>query len=181
MASIKGVSLKKIQHPMGREGYNGLIADVYLGKKKIGTYCDYADGAMGNMENISDEDMEKLMHIVFAYANENPSQYILNLYEKEPERIEKEKEGIRKYMPYITEEEMTLNALSAADYDILISEVDELTDYEKRYKKMLKKGYPYMGVLPNKSAIHFTEEIKEETMAKNTFDMVFTSLDDFNL
>ena len=44
MASIYGIQLKAVKKTMGMEG-EGLVSNLYMDRKKIGTACDYADGA----------------------------------------------------------------------------------------------------------------------------------------
>ena len=75
MASIKGFQLKNVKQTLGREGY-GCIATMYLHGKKIGTYEDYGDGAMEDVNYVSKEAEEAMTRVIIEYAKEHPCQFI---------------------------------------------------------------------------------------------------------
>lgn len=138
--NIYGFELKKIERTRGMEGY-GLCGEMYLNGKKIGTYEDYGDGGMGNERYDTKEDRIAMTHLIFKYGDKYPSQFMLDLFKEEPNRIEEEKERIRKYQPFITEEEMTLNALSNNDLDTLVYHWEQLNEEKKAFNRAIKKGY----------------------------------------
>lgn len=76
MASIMGFQMKNIKRTLGREGY-GCVASLYLNGKRIGTYEDYGDGALGDINYISKEAEEAMMNVIVAYAKEHPNDYII--------------------------------------------------------------------------------------------------------
>lgn len=184
MASIKGVSLKKMKRTIGREGY-GLLADVYVNNKKIGEYEDFGDGAMGDIHYTSTEAEEQFMHIVFAYSKEHPSDCIVEMYKKDPERYEAERERILKYQPYIKEEEITIESVSAAHLDIIIADVEALTNAEKEFKKILKKGYKCLVIAEQKHQqyYYYYGDATDEQIKKNHEKVIaiYRSLDDFKI
>lgn len=178
MASIKGVSLKNVKTTTGMEGI-GLLADVYLNNKKVGSYADYADGAMGNMDFVSSEMKEAFMHVVFAYANENPNEFILNLYQENPEKIKEDRERIAGLFPFLSAEEMTDKALSNYEPDDLINYVYDLLQDEKQFKKCVKSGYKYCIVTENEMFFCREEEDRKMLESRKDYIKTYTSLQDF--
>lgn len=182
MAKIKGFELKAIKKTMGKEGV-GLIANIYLNNKKIGSYEDWGDGAMGNAHYNSKEDEETMMHLIYAYANIRPDKFMVNLYEERPERYQEEVERVHKYFPYITEDEININSLSANHIDFIVDDFMMLLDLEKSFKAAVKKGYSYIGVKEEKgyvSAIYkIPEKCSKEKVDALGCEKFYRSLNDF--
>lgn len=177
MASIMNMSLKNVRSTRGMEG-EGFIANVYLGNKKIGEYADYGDGAMGHIDFVSQEAKEKFTHILYAYADKHPDEFVLGLFEKEPERIEKEKQRIRKYEPFISDDEMTINALSNNDYDAMIGAIYLLYLDEKDFKKGIKKGFSHLIIFSD--ARYYCKDGALEKMKSNPrFVKAYSKIEDF--
>ena len=178
MASIKGVSLKKIRKTEGREGI-GYQADIYLNNKKIGNVVEWADGGKAEVNIPSKENMETLMHIVYEWGDKNPSDYIVSLYTQEPNRLQQEIERVKKHYPYIREDEMTINALSVNDPAIFLETVVNLAEIEKVFKSAVKKGYECIALCKNGDCIQFMKAGIDSVMKDYEIERVFNSLDDF--
>lgn len=178
MASINGIFLRKTKVTTGMEG-TGLIADVYMDGRKIGTFTDYADGSMGIMDYVSREAEEKFMHAVFAFGNTHPNEFILNLHKERPEQYKMEKETVRRSFPYITDEEITDNALSNNDPACLIEEIYYLMQMEKYFKKGIKKGYSHMIETDKDCVYYCIPERLAETQKVEGYVRTYASLDDF--
>ena len=133
--------MKNVKKTHGREG-EGFTANVYISSRKIGTFADYARGGLGEIDFVSKKDEEDFAHLVFAYGDKYPDQYILDLLEKKPERLEDEKQRIREYLPFISEKEMTLNALSNDGYGYPVVCTDGI--YQCDYK-----GWAKLHLSPN--------------------------------
>ena len=179
MASIKGFQLKNVKQTLGREGY-GCIATMYLHGKKIGTYEDYGDGAMEDVNYVSKEAEEAMTRVIIEYAKEHPCQFIVDLYNERPQQFKDECESFKKYHPYIAEEDITIETMSANSIVYIVEDFLQLLDVEKQFKKCIKQGYRAIGLLGNMMSMypaHWSDEkIKAEAEGKE----LYMSLDDFN-
>lgn len=74
MAKIYGVELKAIKYFEGREGI-GFNSNIYLNNKKIGTFSDYAFGAMEEYSfdsKTTKEQIQELRELAEQYFNDFP-------------------------------------------------------------------------------------------------------------
>lgn len=180
MATIKGFQLKNVKHPIGREGY-GLLATMYLNGKKIGTYEDYGDGALGDTNYVSKDARADMMKVVIAHAKENHNEYIENMYRDKPDRYTEEVQRFKKCNPFIPDEDITIQTMSMNDEVYIISAWERLADDEKQYKKFAKDGYDVMGVKGDRLHGYKSSLVPMEKIKDVGFDKLYTSLDDFNV
>ena len=178
MASIKGFQMKNVKNTLGREGY-GCTATMYLNGKKIGTYADYGDGAMEEVEYISKEAKEEMMKVIIAHAKENPNDFVINLYKERPQQYKEECERFKKQHPYIPDEDITIQTMASNSIVYIVSDFLNLLDMEKQFKKYQKKGYRAIGVegynLSAYPASWSDEKIREAAKGKK----LYMSLEDF--
>ena len=178
MASIKGFQLKNVKQTLGREGY-GCIATMYLHGKKIGTYADYGDGACEDVTYISKEAEEEMTKVIIECAKENPCQFIVDLYHKRPQQFKEECEDFKKHHPYIPDEDITIETMSANSIVHIVDAFLVLLENEKQFKKYQKGGYKAISVSDNQLTAYPTswsdEKIKAEAKG-----ILYMSLDDFN-
>lgn len=178
MASIKGFQMKNVKNTLGREGY-GCTATMYLNGKKIGTYADYGDGAMEDVEYVSKEAKEEMMKVIIAYAKEHPNDFIINLYHERPQQFKEECERFKKYHPYIPDEDITIETMASNSIVYIVSDFLKLLDTEKDFKKYQKKGYKAISIDGTKLSAYPTswsdEKIKEHAKDRE----LYMSLDDF--
>lgn len=173
MASIKGFQMKNVKNILGREGY-GCSGTLYLKGKKIGTYIDYGDGGCEDIEYISKVDEENMMKTIIEFAKEYSNDFIVNLYKERPEQYKEECERFKKYHPYISDEDITIETMASNSIIYIIDEFLKLLEMEKLFKKYLKKGYKAISVDGNKVAAYpgsWSDEAKGKTL--------YTSLEDF--
>lgn len=178
MAEIKGIKLKNVRNTEGREGY-GLIAEVWLGNKKVGEFADYADGAMGDMTFTSKEMEEKFVHIVMAYGKDHPDQFIMNLHKERPEQYQSEVERLKDIYPFLSDEEITEESVSACDYDFIINDLADLINLEKSFRKGLKQGYSCLYTTSDGKVYVCTEKVLRKAVENKEADRFFKSLEDF--
>lgn len=178
MASINGISLKKLTSFRGHEGESCFQGDMYLGKKKIAFWSQDSWGAI--MDNL---DMEP------GYSEQFLRKQICALNK------DKEIHGVS----------MSGSAYTI-EYDIeqLMSDLLSLKDDEKIFKKAVKEGYEMIVVVTD--GFHLTywklkgaytsmsdEDILKklskdvEEVSKKMFQnqeikkLIYRSLDDFNI
>lgn len=180
MASIYGFQMKNIKNILGREGY-GCTASLYLNGKKIGRYADYGDGAMGNADYDSPEAEKDMMCLIIAYAKNYSNEYIINMYEANPELYKAECERFKTHYPYIPDEDITIQTMASNSIEYIVEDFLELYNREKEFKKYRKKGYKAVG-FTKKNICAYPEtwsdtEIKK--MAKKNGETLYMSLDDF--
>ena len=179
MASIKGFQLKNVKQTLGREGY-GCIATMYLHGKKIGTYEDYGDGACEDVDYVSEEAKEEMMKVIIEYAKEHPCKFIVDLYHERPQQFKEECERFKKYHPYIADEDITIETMSANSIVYIVEDLLELMDVEKHFKKCIKQGYRAIGVLGNTMSMYPASWSDERIKAEAEGKELYMSLDDFN-
>ena len=138
MASIKGIKLTAVQSHPGMEGMT-LFAKVNMDGKVVGFVRDDAYGGPWDIE-LSTEVRQEILRRYREYIVEN--------------RIVDECKTMD-----MTEEEVaaglaagTLPLLDTDDryvdpLELFFSEVAQLADYEKTYKKQIKNGYAGIGVV----------------------------------
>ena len=134
MASIKGFQMKNVKQTLGREGY-GCTATMYLNGKKIGTYADYGDGAMEDVDYISKAAEEEMMKTIIAYAKEYKNDFIINLYHERPQQYKEECERFKKYHPYIPDEDITIQTMASNSIVYIVGAFLDLLESEKLFKK----------------------------------------------
>lgn len=184
MASIKGFQMKNIKNTLGREGY-GCTATMYLNGKKIGTYADYGDGAMEDVNYVSKEAEEEMMKVVIAYAKEHPNPLMEDLYTKNPDRFKSECERFKKYHPYIPEADITIRTMASNSVVYIVGDFLALYDVEKTFKKKQKQGYGAISVEENKKTgqtfmTSYPASWSEERIKKEAGDNpLYMSLSDF--
>ena len=181
MASIKGFQLKNVKRPLGREGY-GCIATMYLHGKKIGTYEDYGDGACEDVTYVSTEAEEKMMKLIIEYAKEHPCKFIVDLYHERPQQFKEECESFKKYHPYIADEDITIDTMSANSIVYILEDLLALMEDEKQFKNHQKNGCRALsvdcdaGMMYGYPASWSDERIKAEAEGHK----LYMSLDDFD-
>lgn len=180
MASIKGFSLKSVKHPIGKEGY-GLIGTMYLNGKKIGTYEDWGDGTMGDTRYDKKEYEEDMMRTIIAYAKENHNEYIENLYRERPQQYEEKVARFKRCYPYIPDEDINIQTMSMDDIAYLISDLSDLMDLEKTYKKYLKQGYDVLTIKGNHMVAYNSARVSLDEIKKNDYDKIYGSVLDFEI
>ena len=178
MASIKGFQLKNVKNTMGREGY-GCIATMYLNGKKIGTYADYGDGGCEDVDYVSKDAEADMMRVIIDYAKEHHNEFIINLYHERPQQFKEECERFKKYHPYIPDEDITIETMASNSIVYIVSDLLDLIETEKHFKKYLKKGYRAISLDGNNLSAYPSswsdERIKESAKGKT----LYMSLDDF--
>ena len=178
MASIKGFQMKNVKNILGREGY-GCSATMYLNGKKIGTYVDYGDGAMEEVDYVSKEAEIEMTKVIIAYAKEHTNDFIINLYKERPQQFKEECERFKKYHPYIPDEDITIETMASNSIVYIVEDFLNLLDMEKQFKKYQKKGYKAISIEGNNLCAYPSswsdEKIKESTKGKT----LYMSLDDF--
>lgn len=140
MAKIKGFQMKNVKRTIGREG-EGCTATLYLNGKRIGAYADYADGAGGNVDYESADAKAEMRKFIISYAKDHPNAYIVNLYKERPAQYQETCENFKKMFPYIPDEDITMETMSANDIDYVVDDFLFLYGIEKYYKKVQKNGY----------------------------------------
>ena len=178
MASIKGFQMKNVKNILGREGY-GCSATMYLNGKKIGTYVDYGDGAMEEVDYVSKEAEIEMTKVIIAYAKEHPNDFIINLYKERLQQFKEECERFKKYHPYIPDEDITIETMASNSIVYIVEDFLNLLDMEKQFKKYQKKGYKAISIEGNNLCAYPSswsdEKIKESAKGKT----LYMSLDDF--
>ena len=178
MASIKGFQMKNVKRTLGIEGY-GCIATMYLNGKKIGTYADYGDGACEDVDYVSKDAEADMMRVIIDYAKEHRNEFIINLYHERPQQFKEECERFKKYHPYIPDKDITIETMASNSIVYIVSDLLELIEAEKNFKKYLKKGYRAISLDRNNLSAYpaswSDERIKENAKGKT----LYMSLDDF--
>lgn len=179
MASIKGFQLKNVKQPIGMEGY-GCIATMYLNGKKIGTYEDYGNGALGDARYVSKDAEAEMMKVIIEYAKEHPNKFIIDLYNKRPQQYKEECESFKKQYPFIPDEDITIQTMASNSIDYILSAVLDLMDIEKKFKQFQKKGYKAISLEGNQLIAYPTSWPDEVIKSKASGHVLYMSLDDFN-
>lgn len=177
------VQLKAVKKTCGMEGH-GFMANIYVNNKKIGTYADYGDGAMGICSFDNEEAEKQLRSLIVDYAEKYPNEYIVDMYIADPERYKQDKERYAKIFPYIPKERLTMNVVSSLDFDCMAQKLYCLCEDEKEFKKARKKGYGYLAVSEygTKSVMYpadWTEEQVRADMKEEGLVILYKSIDDF--
>ncbi len=190
MASLGGFQLKNIKNTMGIEG-PGLIATMYLDGEKIGTYADYGDGAMEQVDYVSKEARQKMVEFIIDYAQVNPNDFIVNLYKQRPKQYEEECKRFKEYNPFIPDEKININTMSANSIVYAVEDFLKLNEVEKVYKGGLKKGYSAVSSYGSQNPsfkrnvvsypASWSEDKISEEAKKFGHDKVYYSLEDFNI
>lgn len=177
MASIMGFQMKNIKGTRGIEG-PGCTASLYLNGKRIGTYANYGDGAMGNASYLSKEAEEAMTKVILAYGEKHPNEFIVELYKKAPKKFKRDCEAFQKYHPYVSD--LTVEAMSANIIDYIAEAFLQLRDAERWFKKWQKKGYRTICVNGNEITA-FPESWSDEQIEAKTKGegILYTSLEDF--
>lgn len=178
MASIKGFQLKNVKQTMGREGY-GCLATMYLNGKKIGTYADYGDGACEDVNYVSKDAEREMMKVIIAYAKDHPNDFVINLYKERPQQYKEECERFKKYHPYIDDKDITIETMASNSIVYIVSDLLNLLEEEKHFKKYQKKGYRAMSVNGNQLCAYPSSWTDEKIREKANGKTLYMSLDDF--
>jgi hypothetical protein len=179
MASIKGFQLKNVKNTMGREGY-GCLATMYLNGKKIGTYADYGDGGCEDVTYVSKDAKENMMKVIIEYAKENPNDFVINIYKERPQQFKEECERFKKYHPYIKDEDITMVTMASNSIVYIVSDLLNLIDMEKQFKKYQKKGYKAMSVDGNQLCAYPSSWSDEKIKTSAKGKTLYMSLNDFD-
>jgi hypothetical protein len=179
MASIKGFQMKNVKQTLGREGY-GCIATLYLNGKKIGTYEDYGDGGMEDVNFVSKEAEKAMTRLIIDYAKTYKNDFVINIYKERPQQYYEECAIFKKYHPYIPDEDITIQTMASNSIVYIVEDFLKLLDVEKQFKKYLKKGYKAVSVDGDKifayPASWSDEKIKTQTKGHE----LYMSIEDFN-
>ena len=180
MAKIKNFQMKNIKNILGREGY-GCSASLYLDGKRIGAYVDYGDGGEESIDYISPKMEEKMMKFIINYAKEHPDKFMIDLYKERPKQFKEECERFKKYHPYISDEDITIETMSANSIVYIVDDFLQLYEKEKIFKKYLKKGYRAISVKGNNITAYPKSWNDEKIKEKIKDEELYLSLDDFNI
>lgn len=180
MASIKGFQLKNVKKTLGREGY-GCTATMYLNGKKIGAYADYGDGGCEDVNYVSKEAEKEMMKTIISYAKEKKNNFIIDLYEKRPNQYKEECERFKKFHPYIPDEDITIQTMASNSIVYIVSDLLDLLETEKEFKKYQKKGYRAIGINGNDLTLTAYPNSWNDSKIKAhaTGQTLYMSLDDF--
>lgn len=178
MAKIKGFQMKNIKYILGREGY-GCSASLYLDGKRIGTYIDYGDGGEEIVEYISKENEEKMMKFIIEYAKDHPSKFIMDLYKERHQQFKEECKRFKKYYPYISNEDITIETMSANSIVYVVEDFLKLYEREKAFKKYLKKGYRAISANGNNITAYPSSWTDEKIKEKAKDEELYFSLHNF--
>lgn len=183
MATLRNFQMKNIKKTRGIEG-EGCTGTMYLNGKKVGTYADYADGALGNVEYISKEAEEEMTKLIITYAKDHPCEYVVNLYNERPQQYKEKCERFKKYHPYIPDEDITKETMSVNDICFIVEDFLKLYRAEKIYKRNLKQGYKALVVCADGGTISYPsdwseEKVRESFKEENKEGEFFFELSDF--
>lgn len=178
MASIKGFQLKSVKQTLGREGY-GCIATMYLNGKKIGAYADYGDGGCEDVEYLSSAAEEAMMKVVIDYAKTYKNDFVMQLYKDRPQQFKEECERFKKYHPYIPDEDITIQTMASNSIVYIVSDLLNLMDDEKLFKKYQKKGYKAIAISGNQLSAYPSSWSDDRIKKEATGKTLYMSLDDF--
>lgn len=178
MAKLGRFQLKNINQYPAMEGYS-LFASIYLDGKRIGKYTDYGNGGLGETDYISKNAEIAMTEYIVERAEKHPNDFILQMYENDNSIYLSDKERFAKFHPYIPEERLSKEVLSAADIDYLVSDFMKLYGLEKAYKKMAKKGYGALSA-DGFNITHYPVSWSEDQIKKAAGkDKIYWTLDDF--
>jgi hypothetical protein len=178
MAKLGRFQLKNINQYPAMEGYS-LFASIYLDGKRIGKYTDYGNGGLGETDYISKDAEIAMTEYIVERAEKHPNDFILQMYENDNSIYLSDKERFAKFHPYIPEERLSKEVLSAADIDYLVSDFMKLYGLEKAYKKMAKKGYGALSA-DGFNITHYPVSWSEDQIKKAAGkDKIYWTLDDF--
>lgn len=168
MASIYGFKLKNIKTFPGRD-WEGVTADLWYNGKKIAQYADYGDGADGTLE--------------YEGFREGQKKYESILNEAIKKLADDERFG-----------EYTRETLKKTDYfmgdAIFIDELLDLTDKEKQFKKIQKKGFACIAFYRQTGGMYYAawfaskddEQIEKFKTQKGIEQFrLYTSIDEFDI
>ena len=127
MASICGVKLTGIQSHMGMEGYT-LFANVSVDGKRVGTVCDDAWGGSMNID-IPEATQREIQKRYKAYIVNTKKVDEMATFHMTAEEFDRNRKN------------GTLPVQEDADLEFFFSELADLANTEKEYKKAVKKGY----------------------------------------
>lgn len=180
MASINNFQLKNIKKSEGRDGYK-ISATMYLNGQMIGTYIDFGDGSPEEVKYISKEAKEEMMKLIVSYAKKNPNKFIVNLYHERPKQFEEECKRFKKYHPYISDEDITIETMSANSIVFIVEDFLNLYNFEKEFKKFQKKGYKAISVKEGYVTAYPAEWSDEKIKEESEGQKLYLSLEDFNI
>ena len=124
MASINGVSLKKVHYYVGHEG-GCFQGDVYIDGKKQGFWTQDSWGGPDEFQF----DTKELSKRAREYYKKNPMEDFMKLYSMEQDQVDFNN------IPTMDVENMP------EPESMLLEELVELKNIEKNYKKWAKNGY----------------------------------------
>lgn len=138
MASINGLSLKKVKYFQGKEG-TAAQGDLYLGKKKIAFWSQDANGCI-----------EDSLDMELGYSEHRLRQAIITAHpEKHQEKV------AQNGRPYTLDYEL----------ESLMGDLLALMDAEKAWKNATKAGY--MGMLEMTDGFHISRWRLPKTLYDN--------------
>ena len=178
MAKIKGFQMKNVKNILGREGY-GCSCSLYLDGIRIGTYVDYGDGGEEIVEYTSVQNEEKMMKFIIEYAKDHPHKFIVDLYKERPQQFKEECERFKERHPYIPDDDITIETMSANSIIYIVEDFLDLFEKEKLFKKYLKKGYRAISTFENNVTAYPEQWTNEEIEEAAKGSKVYYSLEDF--
>ena len=127
---------------------------------------------------------KKKAKLIIAYAKDHPCEYVVNPYKERPQQFKEKCERFKKLHPYIPDEDITKETMSANDICFIVEDFLKLYRAEKIYKRNLKKGYKALVVYADGSTISYPsswteEKIRESFREENQEGEFFFELSDF--
>ncbi len=162
MASIKGITLKKVKTFTGREG-EGATADIYMDGKKIGSYADYADGGFYPDIRIDEVYQDDFDARVRQYYTEYTPLFKDRDGIVHTVRVIEEKESWEDYYERVS----NIWERHAADSSSFFEALLQLIDYEKAFKKYAKQGYKHL-VVTNDTVVNNLIEVSPIVFASRS-------------
>lgn len=186
MASINGFQLKNVNRITGREGI-GCSGTMYLNGKKIGTYCNYADGREPDVIYISREAELEMVKLVLDYAKTHPNEYIVKMYKENQDRYEDKCRELKKHYPDISDKNITIESMAGNSIEYIITDFLLLLGLEKTFKKYHKKGFKAISVHMSSNNWSYDIEAYPDNWTDKRIEekangrKIYWSLDDFNI
>ena len=140
MANLGGFQMKSVKYFPGMEN-DGMSANLYLYGKKIGTYIDYGDGGMENVEFVSETAETAMKHFIVDFAKSHENPFIEKLFKERPKQWEDEVKNFKKNFPFVKDEDITYRVVASDSIVYAVSEFEKLLSAEKTFKSAQKRGY----------------------------------------
>ena len=120
------------------------------------------------------------MRVIIEYAKENPNDFVIDIYKERPQQFKEECERFKKANPYIDDKDITIETMASNSIVYIISDLLNLIELEKNFKKYQKKGYKAMSVKGTQLCAYPLSWSDEKIKADAKGKTLYMSLDDFN-